>query len=146
MTLKLLEGLIARGVPVGALGLQGHITAFGAKIDQMKFAAFLAEVQAMGLRLLVTEHDVDDGGGPVDFATRDGAVADASRRMLDVALDNRATVALLTWGLSDRFLKAEGMRNTLLRGTPRMLPLDGALQPVPLRAAITKALTGAPRR
>ncbi len=145
-TLKLLEGLVKRGVPVGALGLQGHLLAFGLAIDQRKLAAFLDEVRAMGLKILVTEHDVDDSGGAVDFTTRDRAVADISRRFLDVALDNPATVALLTWGLSDRFLKPEGVQNTMLRGTPRMLPLDGALQPVPLRAAIAQALAGARKR
>ena len=142
-TLKLLEGLIARGVPVGALGLQGHIMAFGQTVSQKKLAAFLSAVSAMGLRILITEHDVDDSGGPIDFTTRDSAVADASRRFLDVTLDNRATIALLTWGLSDRFLKPEGVRNTLLRGTPRMLPLDGTMQPTPMRAAVASALAGA---
>lgn len=142
-TLKLLEGLIARGAPVGALGLQGHLAAFGQSINQKKLAAFLNEVRAMGLRLLITEHDVDDSGGAVDFTTRDRAVADMSRRFLDVALDNPATMALLTWGLTDRFLTPEGMRNKLLRGTPRMLPLDGVLQPVAMRAAIAQALAGA---
>lgn len=145
-TLKLLEGLIARGAPIGALGLQGHISAFGAKINPQKLAAFLAEVRATGLRILITEHDVDDSGGAIDAATRDRAVADASRRFLDVALDNRATMALLTWGLSDRFLRAEGLRNNLLRGTPRMLPLDEAMQPTPLRGAIAQALAGARAR
>jgi endo-1,4-beta-xylanase len=142
-TLKLLEGLLARGVPVGALGLQGHIMAFGQTVNQKKLAAFLGAVSAMGLRILITEHDVDDGGGPIDFTTRDNAVADASRRLLDVTLDSRATIALLTWGLSDRFLKPEGARDTLLRGTPRMLPLDGTMQPTPMRAAISGALAGA---
>jgi endo-1,4-beta-xylanase len=145
-TLKLLESLVARGAPVGALGLQGHITACGAPVDQKKFAAFLAEVRAMGLRILVTEHDVDDSGGAIDAGARDRAVADASRRMLDVALDNPATVALLTWGLSDYFLKAEGTANALLRGTPRMLPLDVAMAPLPMRGAIAQALAGARKR
>jgi endo-1,4-beta-xylanase len=139
-TLKLLEGMIARGVPVGALGLQGHITAFGPKINQTKLARFLDEVRATGLRILVTEHDVDDGDGPTDFASRDRAVADASRRMLDVVLDNRATMALLTWGLSDRFLRQESTKQTLLRGTPRKLPFDGAMQPTAMRGAIAQAL------
>ncbi len=142
-TLKLLEGLIARGAPIGALGLQGHITAFGPKINQKKLASFLDEVRATGLRILVTEHDVDDADGPIDSDARDRAVADASRRFLDVALDNHSTMALLTWGLSDRFLKAEGVRNSLLRGTPRSLPLDAAMQPTPMRAAIAQALSGA---
>ena len=143
--LKLLEGMIARGVPVGALGLQGHITAFGPKINQAKLARFLDDVRATGLRILVTEHDVDDGAGPTDFASRDRAVADASRRMLDVVLDNRATIALLTWGLSDRFLRQESTKQTLLRGTPRMLPFDGAMQPTAMRGAIAQALREAKR-
>ncbi|MEJ0028078.1 MAG: endo-1,4-beta-xylanase [Rhizomicrobium sp.] len=145
-TLNLLEGLVARGAPIGALGLQGHITAFGPPVNQKKFAAFLDAVRAMGLKLLVTEHDVDDGGGPTDIASRDRAVADASRRYLDVALDNPATLGLLTWGLSDRFLKPEGARDELLRGTPRMLPYDRAMRPTPMYDAIARALTGARKR
>ncbi len=145
-TLGLLERLVAHGAPIGALGLQGHITAFGAPVNQRKFAAFLDAVRAMGLKLLVTEHDVDDGGGPTDFASRDRAVADASRRYLDVALDNPATIALLTWGLSDRFLVPEGARDTLLRGTPRKLPLDGTMRPTPMHDAIARALMGARKR
>ena len=47
--------------------------------------------RACGLRILVTEQDVDDTGGPSDIAARDQAVADASRRFLDVVLDNPAT-------------------------------------------------------
>jgi endo-1,4-beta-xylanase len=145
-TLGLLEGLVARGVPVGALGLQGHLSAFGHAIHQRKLAAFLNEVRAMGLRILVTEHDVDDSGGSIDGAARDAAVADMSRRFLDVALDSPATVAVLTWGLSDRFLKYDGARDRLLRGTPRGLPLDADMQPAPMHAAIAQALAGARSR
>jgi endo-1,4-beta-xylanase len=145
-TLELLEDLLARGAPVGALGLQGHITAFGPKINQRKLAAFLDTVRDMGLSILVTEHDVDDSGGALDWATRDAAVADASRRMLDVVLDNPATIAVLTWGLSDKFLKPEGTRNALLRGNPRRLPLDDAMRPTPMHAAIASALKGARER
>jgi len=110
------------------------------------YAAFLDTVRDMGLSILVTEHDVDDSGGALDWATRDAAVADASRRMLDVVLDNPATIAVLTWGLSDKFLKPEGTRNALLRGNPRRLPLDDAMRPTPMHAAIASALKGARER
>ena len=145
-TLGLLEGLVSRGVPVGALGLQGHLSAFGHAIDQKKLAAFLHEVHGMGLHILVTEHDVDDSGGPMDAEARDTAVADMSRRFLDVALDNPATIALLTWGLSDRFLQYDGTRDRVLRGVPRGLPLDADMQPTPMHAAIMQALAGARAR
>ena len=145
-TLNLLEGRVARGVPVGAFGVQAHLQAFGNPIDQRKLETFLAAVRDMGLRILVTEHDVDDSGGPIDFATRDRAVADTSRRFLDVALDNQATLAVLTWGLSDRYLRAAGMRDTVLRGTPRKLPLDSDMRPTPMRAALARAFAGARTR
>jgi endo-1,4-beta-xylanase len=146
MALALLERLVSRGVPIGGLGLQAHVNAFGRTIDRRKLSAFLAEVSAMGLRILVTEHDVDDTGGPADIASRDSAVADATRRLLDVVLDNSATIAVLTWGYSDRFLKAESVRDQLLRGNPRSLPLDERMRPTPMRAALAAAFTSARKR
>ncbi len=135
-TLSFLEGALARGVPIQALGLQGHLAAFGAAVDQKKLGRFLADVQALGLRVLVTEHDVDDTGGPSAAGERDSAVADASRKFLDVVLDNRATLAVLTWGLSDRFLDLPGWRQRLAGYTPRMLPLDSGLNRTPMWHAI----------
>ena len=139
-TLDFLERALARGVPIDGLGLQGHLAAFGAQVDQAKLRTFLAHVKALGLKVLVTEHDVDDHDGPSDIAARDRAVADASRRFLDVVLDCDATVAVLTWGLSDRFLQPEGWRDRLFRGGPRALPLDADLQRKPLWRAMANAL------
>ena len=132
VTLDFLERALSRGVPVDALGLQGHLAAFGPQVDQKKLRNFLAQVKAMGLKILVTEHDVEDEGGPYDTALRDRAVADASRRFLEVVLDCDATVAVLTWGLSDRFLEPEGWREKLFEAHPRALPLDADLARKPL--------------
>jgi endo-1,4-beta-xylanase len=140
VTLDFLERALARRVPIDALGIQGHLAAFGPQVDQSKLRAFLAHVEALGLKVLVTEHDVDDHDGPVDIGLRDRAVADASRRFLDVVLDSSATLAVLTWGLSDRFLKAQGWRDELLRGRPRTLPLDADLARTPLWHALADAL------
>ena len=59
-TLNFLESAIARRVPIDALGLQGHLSAFGPAVDQEKLRKFLSNVKSLGLRILVTEHDVDD--------------------------------------------------------------------------------------
>jgi endo-1,4-beta-xylanase len=139
-TLDFLERALARGVPIDALGMQGHLAAFGGQVDQAKLRTFLAHVKTLGLKVLVTEHDVDDHGGPSDIAARDRAVADASRRFLDVVVDCDATVAILTWGLSDRFLEPEGWRDRLFRGGPRSLPLDEDLRRKPLWRAMANAL------
>src|ERR1700741_5065991 len=51
-----------------------------------RMTAFLREIEARGLRILITELDVEDPGGPSDIAARDRAVADEARRFLDVVL------------------------------------------------------------
>jgi endo-1,4-beta-xylanase len=138
-TLDFLEAALARRVPIDALGLQGHLGLQGPRVDQGKLRDFLARVQALGLRILVTEHDVDDDGGSPDIALRDQAVADASRRFLDVMLDNRATIAVLSWGLSDRYLDPPDWRQRLAGWTERRLPLDANLKRKPMWRAMSEA-------
>ena len=141
--LKLLDGLIARGAPVQALGLQGHLSAFGPQPDQKKLRAFLAEIEARNLAVLVTELDVDDEGGPYDVALRDRAVADEAERFLDVVLASPATKAVLTWGLSDRYADPpESLHLKMLGWRDRKFPYDSALSPKPLRAALARAFSG----
>jgi endo-1,4-beta-xylanase len=141
-TLDFLERAVARGVPIGAYGMQGHLAAFGTPVDQKKLAIFLTQVKALGLKILVTEHDVDDSGGPPDIAARDRAAADASRKFLDVVLD-AGPVAMLTWGLSDRFLDSPGPKAELAGYVPRLLPLDGEFQRKPMWHAMAEAFTAA---
>jgi endo-1,4-beta-xylanase len=141
-TLNFLESALKRGVPIDALGLQGHLALSGLQVDQPKLRAFLSAVQAMGLRILVTEHDVDDSDGPSDIAARDRLVADTSRRFLDVMLDNPATIAVLTWGLSDRYLDPPNWRQRLVGYSPRMLPLDAGMRRKPMWNAIAASLGG----
>jgi endo-1,4-beta-xylanase len=140
VTLSFLEAALARGVPIQALGLQGHLAAFGPQVDQRKLSRFLDDVDSLGLRILVTEHDVDDSGGPSDVGERDRKVADSSRRFLDVILPHRATAAVLTWGLSDRFLDTPGWRQRLAGYTPRKLPLDSDLGRKPMWQALAASL------
>lgn len=132
--LKFLERALTRRVPIDALGLQGHLRAFGAQVDQKKLRAFLDEVKSLGLRILVSEHDVKDEGGPPDMSLRDKTAADTSRRFLDVVLGNSATIGVLTWGLSDRYLD----RGWFGRQA-RALPLDAELRRKPMWQAIAGA-------
>jgi endo-1,4-beta-xylanase len=138
-TLNFLQGALARGVPIQALGMQGHLFAYGAQVDQRKLANFLGEIRGMGLKILVTEHDVDDSGGPLDTAQRDTTVADTSRRFLDVMLAEPSLTAVLTWGLSDKFLDKPGWRDQLIGRYPRMLPLDSDYRRKPMWAAMARA-------
>jgi endo-1,4-beta-xylanase len=141
-TLNLLDGLLKRGVPIGGLGLQAHLSAFGTKVDQKKLRDFLSEIHARHLAVQITELDVDDEGGPSDFATRDRAVADEASRFLEVALDSPATKAVLTWGLSDRYLDPpDSYRLRLLSWRDRKVPYDQDLRRKPLWGALAQAFT-----
>ncbi len=93
--LRLLERFRKNGVPVNALGIQGHIgagnqdsnnnRAFDAR-DEKAWRKFLEEVTGMGYSLLITEFDVHDAPLPADFAARDRAVAALGRGFLDLTL------------------------------------------------------------
>jgi len=140
-SLRFLDGLLKRRVPVDALGMQGHLSAFGNPVDQRKLRAFLEEIRSRGLAVLITELDVDDTGGPPDIDARDRAVADEARRFLDIVLDNPATQAVLTWSLSDRYVDPpEGWR--LAGWRYRKAPYDSQMRRKPLWAAMAQAFEG----
>ena len=142
-TLKLLDGMLARGVPVGALGMQAHLSAFGPRVDQRGLRDFLAAVSSRGLSIIISELDVDDEGGPPDFAARDQAVADEASRFLEVALDNPAIRTVITWSLSDRYL--DPPTNPMLKQAnwqARRVPYDRQIRKKPLWGALARAFAG----
>jgi endo-1,4-beta-xylanase len=145
--LRLLERLRSRGVPVDTLGIQAHLRADWA-FDEAVFARFLRDVAGLGLRIEITELDVDDRALPADPDARDAAVAALTRRFLDTALAERRVRAVLTWGLSDRHSwlstfpgrrRADGLRQ-------RGLPLDEAFARKPMWHAMQAAFRAAPPR
>jgi endo-1,4-beta-xylanase len=145
--LDLLDGLLRRRVPVQAIGLQGHLAAFGPHVAQAKLHAFLNELAARNMAILVTELDVEDSGGPSDFALRDRAVADETRRFLDVVLDNSATRTLVSWDLTDKFCDPPSDRRLRAIGwRGRKLPYDDRFQRKPMWHAMARSLAGARSR
>lgn len=144
--LDLLAGLLARGVPVQALGMQAHLEAGVAELDQTALARFCDDVASLGLRLVVTELDARDNRLPADPAIRDAEVAAHTRAYLDAVLPCPAVLGVLTWGLSDRrsWLNDEIPRAD---GLPqRALPLDAELRRKPMWHAIAAAFESAPPR
>ncbi len=143
--LDLLADLTARKVPVQALGLQAHLLADD-KIDQKRLQKFLDDVVALGLKLVVTEMDVDDGALPADIATRDAGVAAQARAFLDVVLPYRQTLGVVTWGLSDRHNRQDAALPRADKLPHRPFPLDAELRRKPLWTEMASAFDLAPRR
>lgn len=142
--LRLCEKLLAKRVPIDAVGIQGHLEGFSEPFDEKIFARFLADIRSLGLKIMVTEFDVADIGGPADIVKRDAEVASLTRRFMDVLLDCPATIGMLTWGLSDRYSWLSSPIYGKEYNWPdgqlsRGLPLDGDLQRKPMWQAIAKA-------
>ncbi len=145
--LKLLERLKSNGTPVQALGIQSHIGGGDdSRLNPNKLRNFMSEVAGLGLKILLTELDVSDQDLPNDLATRDRLVAKRYEDYLSVALAEPAVIAVLTWGLSDRYTWLSN-RKPRSDGAPvRPLPYDAELRPKQAREAIALAINNAPTR
>jgi len=146
-TLRLLEDLLAKGVPVHALGIQGHLDpGMEGAMDMAALGRFCDEVADLGLAIQVTELDARDTSVSGSIEARDRIVADAYARFLDVVLARPATEAVLTWGITDRhswltnfFPRTDG---EMVRG----LPYDAEYRRKPAWYAYAAALDAAPVR
>ena len=125
--LKLLESLKSMKTPVQALGIQGHLFAEEMPFNPKKLRKFLGDVASLGLKILITEHDVTDRKLPSDINVRDRLVAGFYEDYLDVVLDESAVIGVMTWGLSDRYTWLSSYRPRQDGLSVRPLPLDANL-------------------
>ena len=68
-----------------------------------KVKDFFAQIADMGLKILITELDVIDKDLPRNVQVRDRIVAKAYSDYLKVALEEPAVIAVITWGLCDKY-------------------------------------------
>jgi endo-1,4-beta-xylanase len=131
--IEMLRRMVARHVPVDAVGVQSHIAAAvsaGNKSAASQYGAglmrFIGAVRELGLQVFVTEMDVNDRALAADEVGRDAAVAAAYRQYLELVLGDPAVKAVLTWGITDRYTwlgHEEGRADGKLE---RPLPFDAA--------------------
>lgn len=145
-TLKLLQKMISSGVRVQAVGLQSHLrmnadeSSFNFKLNR----EFVRNLAGLGLKVIVTELDVNDDGLPSDPSARDQAVASLYYDYLSALLENRAVIAVMTWGLTDKYSWVAKQHQDGNQGRP--LPLDSHLMRKPAWEAIGRAIDEAPGR
>ena len=147
--LKMLERLKAKGTPVHALGIQGHLNAsLNHQFNAPKYRQFLADVAALGLKIQVTELDVADNWLPtsLDLPARDRLVAEAYYNFLSVVLDEPAVDTVVTWGLSDRYTWLSWFAPREDGTAVRPLPYDDQLNRKLAWSAIAQAFVDAPKR
>jgi endo-1,4-beta-xylanase len=145
--LALLDTMLARGVPIQAIGLEAHLHGDQAVVlGDASYEAFLAELAHRGLKIFVTELDVQDTMLPADMAARDRAVADIYTRFLSATLRQPAVKGVVTWGLADCFTWISGYKPRKDGLPVRPLPFDAACEPKAAYYAIAETLKMAPLR
>ncbi len=74
--LTLLDGILARGVPIHGIGIEAHLRGDQAAVlGDASYQTFLGELAHRGIKIIITELDVQDATLPADTGARDQAVA-----------------------------------------------------------------------
>lgn len=143
--LDLLRGLIAKGTPVQALGLQAHLSA-DLPPDFRSLDLFLKDVAELGLDVMITELDVSDQALPKDIKVRDCMVAETYRAFLDVVAAHDHVISITVWGLSDRYSWLTEFAPRADGEPPRPSLLDHDLNKKPAWHAVSETIASAGRR
>ncbi len=124
----LLRGMQAKGIPVDGLGVQSHISAGGKAVYGKGLMRMIAEARGMGLKVLVTEMDVNDRALGAEIPLRDEAVAETYGSYLKMVVSDPAVIAVLTWGITDKYTWLNG-EDSRKDGVPeRPLPFDAEMK------------------
>lgn len=144
--LNLLQKLKSKGTPIHALGIQAHLSGDRTDFDRHKFRDFLKNVASLGLKIMITELDVNDKKLPLDPNKRDRIIAGVYEDYLSAALDEKATIAVITWGFSDRLTWLSEFAPRIDKAAVRTLPLDRNFNRKLAWNGIARAFDGAPKR
>jgi endo-1,4-beta-xylanase len=144
--LKLLKGYLADKVPIGALGLQSHLRTGSVPFNSGKLRDFLSRVADMGLKIVVSEMDVSEKGPESALADRDQAIANEISRYLEVVLQQKSVIAVVTWGLTSRYSWLSNYAPRSDGQQVRQLPYDSDLHPTRAWQALAAAFEHAPHR
>ncbi len=142
--LGLLHDLLKRGVPVDGVGIQSHIMAghtYGPGLRE-----FIQSAHQMGLRVMLTELDVNDRELALTTSYRDSAVATTYDRYLRAALADGYVSGVITWGITDRLTWLDKDKDAARTdgAAQRPLPFDAQFSPKPAFVAQRRALKQAP--
>ena len=98
-------------VPIDAVGIQSHIHAGWSTADSKGLREWMATLRRMGLKIFVTELDINDDTLKTDDpAEIDAAVAKSYHDYMDVIVSEPAVAAVLTWGVTDAHSWLAGRR------------------------------------
>ena len=148
---NMVQGMLQRGVPIHAVGIQGHLN--GARDFQgAGLHGFIDDLGKLGLKVFVTELDTGDDQLPADENQRDTQMARVYKAFLDTILAHKNVNTIVQWSLADKYFwrndwgSGKG-RSHRSDGLPdRGLPFGNNLEPTPIFNAMLESFQAAPAR
>lgn len=135
---KMVQDLVARGVPINGVGLQSHFTV--GEMDTVGIAANMKRLGELGLQVQITEMDDRYPVNSTDAILQ--PQAGDYRKLLATCLDSSYCTAFVTWGVNDLYswLRDSGLD---FYDNPTVKPLlfDDAYQPKPAYYAVLDVLS-----
>ena len=123
--LAMLRRMVARRVPIDAVGVQSHIAAGRTGVAyEAGLMRLIAAARELGLQVFITEMDVNDRALAADEPERDAAVAAAYKQYLELVLADPAVRLVLTWGITDRYSWLDHEEGRVDGKPERPLPFD----------------------
>jgi endo-1,4-beta-xylanase len=101
-TIVLLKQLLARGVPIQAVGMESHLDV-SAPTGGADLKTFIQQIRDMGLQMLITELDVNDTHLEGNFQIRDQAIATMYQDYLMEVVPASGTKRVIFWTPSDKW-------------------------------------------
>ncbi len=98
----LVKGMLQRGIPIYGVGLQMHTSILNAPVEQ-DVIANMQRLSALGLKVQITEMDVQIQGDTRPMAQRLAAQAQVYYNMLHTCLVVNTCEAFVMWGFTDRY-------------------------------------------
>jgi endo-1,4-beta-xylanase len=123
--------------------LQAHLRASASGPTFQTLPSFLAELRGLGLKIVVTELDVNDQELAFAKAERDRRIADIYRDFLTALIAEPAVEGIVQWGLTDRYTWLNQVASRRDQSLQRPLPFDQDLKPKMAFAAICGVLDSA---
>jgi endo-1,4-beta-xylanase len=141
--LTLVEESLNRKVPIQAIGLESHLSATEPMENESQ-DKFIQSIRSLGLKILITELDINDAKVPGGFAERDDAVARAyAEYLLKIVPRTGAEQVIFwtPWDGSDWLNSMHGVKYDRADGRPHRPGLiDAGIHPKPAFYAVANAL------